>query len=331
MAPVLKIPTSYLENCVDQTSPQPIETVRNPIGEPALAFGGTENAQVTASEEDSGDLLLSLEELLRDTGEAQVLQRAAISVDYGNDRADGAVENPTLNECDNSPTPRPSRERDERKGTAGAGSVLPRGDGSVSDEPGGQQAALRSPSTAAPDSEAGTAAFRGSALKEIGPVPSGDRKGKADKGDDYIGDGDASDGDRTAKGAKGVRASLKRTADNTGLNEEGEGLSRSEKISSTRWTMPTMTRFSLGFDRNQSLSSNDLRVYQTSIHTRALEAQIHSVGLVTVSVSPPPGGISDHHPAFPPDTIIDNPVVLEDDGVAADKSGAFAKATSVEP
>lgn len=42
---VLKISTSDLENCVDLTSPQPMETVRNPIGEPALVFGGTENAQ----------------------------------------------------------------------------------------------------------------------------------------------------------------------------------------------------------------------------------------------------------------------------------------------
>lgn len=108
-----------------------------------------------AGEEENGDLLPSLEELLRDTGETQVPQRAATSVDHESERADGAVEHPTPNDYDNGPTPRLSRERDERKETAGSGSVLPRDDSSVSDKRSGQQAALRSSSTTASVSEAG--------------------------------------------------------------------------------------------------------------------------------------------------------------------------------
>jgi hypothetical protein len=71
-----------------------------------------------------------VEEPLRDTGKAQELQRAAMSVDHASKTADGIVEHPT-------PTPTSSRDRDEHEGLAGAGSVHPHGDGSVSNERGG--------------------------------------------------------------------------------------------------------------------------------------------------------------------------------------------------
>ena len=46
MASALKISTNAdLGNCVDLTSPLPIESVGDPFGEPAMGFGGTENAQ----------------------------------------------------------------------------------------------------------------------------------------------------------------------------------------------------------------------------------------------------------------------------------------------
>ena len=94
---------------------------------------------------------------------------------------------------------------------------------------------------------------------------------------------------------------------NTNFNEEGEGVPRSEKVRrtgqspgpfrcgprlmtfrktrSTRQIMPTMTRFLLRFDRNLSLSLDDLPLYQTSVDARMPEAQLHPVRLVRVMVS----------------------------------------------
>ena len=57
-------------------------------------------------------------------------------------------------------------------------------------------------------------------LKDIGPGPSSDRKENSDTGDGHVGDSDALDGNRSAEGAKGVRASSKRTADNTGFKAD---------------------------------------------------------------------------------------------------------------
>ncbi|KAL8722405.1 MAG: hypothetical protein Q9181_007494 [Wetmoreana brouardii] len=93
----------------------------------------TENAQgpssigpqLTAGDEENGDPLPSLEELLCDAGGAQEPQRTATIVDHRSERADGAVEHSTPNDCDDGPTLRPSR-GDEREGTAGPGSVHPR-------------------------------------------------------------------------------------------------------------------------------------------------------------------------------------------------------------
>lgn len=68
-----------------------------------------------------------------------------------------------------------------------------------------------------------------SSLKDIGPGPSSDGKEKAETGAGHVGDGDISDGDLSARGARGVRASSKRTVDNADFKEGGEGKPKSKK------------------------------------------------------------------------------------------------------
>ena len=87
--------------------------------------------------------------------------------------------------------------------------------------------------------------------------------------------------------------------------------------------MQTVTRLSHTSERNLSLSSDDLPLYQASINTRIPKAQLHPVGLVTVRVSPPPPVSLISLPALSFDTKIDNPVMLEDGSFVADESGAF--------
>ena len=93
---------------------------------------------------DSAPPPLSVAEGRHSAGETQEPPRATTSVNSNKKTVDGAAEHPT---------PRQSGDGHEREGTAGSSSDSPRGEGSVSDERGGQQA-LGSLPTTAPYSEA---------------------------------------------------------------------------------------------------------------------------------------------------------------------------------
>ena len=86
------------------------------------------------------------------------------------------------------------------------------------------------------------------AFQKTGPGRSGEGKGKAGTsdghtgdghtgdghtGDGHCGDGDKQDRDQTATGATRIRVSSKRATDMAGLNDEGEGIPRSEKVQRT--------------------------------------------------------------------------------------------------
>ncbi len=71
------------------------------------------------------------------------------------------------------------------------------------------------------------------AYKDIRAGHSDEEREKADIGNGHNRDGDQQDEDPTAACAIGIRDSSKRTADNAGLNEGAEGVSRSDIVRRT--------------------------------------------------------------------------------------------------
>lgn len=140
------------------------------------------------------------------------------SIDFGCGRAESADERPTPADCDNAPPAGVIQRGDTPKETNGRSGVRPSSDGSMTVEQGLQQG----PSEPQIQIEA-----KDSAVNDIVPDSSGEGKDKADTGN-----GHKRNPDRTATGATGVRAPLKRTADDAGL-DEGGGMPEPQKVRRT--------------------------------------------------------------------------------------------------
>ena len=83
--------------------------------------------------DENDDPFLSVDELLGDAGEVQDPQPMAPSVDFGSERADGAVERIYPNDRDGRSTSRPKSNGDEHEEVTDPSSFYPCGDSSVSD------------------------------------------------------------------------------------------------------------------------------------------------------------------------------------------------------